>query len=83
MSRSMELQAFGIILVVLGFILTIVGMIVVMLGSMTKGKVKGGGVVMIGPIPLIFGTEGKWAFLAAVMALVLMLLSLLLFRWWT
>ncbi len=41
-------------------------------------KVKGGGVVMIGPIPIIFGSDVKYASLAIVLAIILMLLVLML-----
>ncbi|MDG6985607.1 MAG: DUF131 domain-containing protein [Nitrososphaerota archaeon] len=37
-------------------------------------KVRGGGVVMIGPIPIIFGSDTRWASVAIVLAIVLMLL---------
>lgn len=41
-------------------------------------KVKGGGVVMIGPIPIIFGSDAKWATVAIILAIVLVLAYLLL-----
>jgi uncharacterized protein (TIGR00304 family) len=45
-------------------------------------KTKFGGVVLIGPIPIIFGTDRRTALLAMViMAIVLMALALLLLTW--
>lgn len=41
-----------------------------------KRRVKGGGVVLIGPIPIVFG-ESRYAVAALVLAIVLMLLSFL------
>ena len=41
------------------------------------GEVRGGAVVMIGPIPLVFGTDAKWASVAIALALVLMLVYVL------
>jgi uncharacterized protein (TIGR00304 family) len=41
-------------------------------------KVKGGGVVMIGPIPVIFGSDVKYASLAMALAIILMLLAIVL-----
>ena len=41
-----------------------------------SAKVEGGGVVMIGPIPIIFGSDAKWASIAAVLAIVLIILGL-------
>ena len=43
-----------------------------------RAEVKGGGVIMIGPIPIIFGTDKKWTVLAMALAIVLIVLSLLL-----
>lgn len=38
-------------------------------------EVKGGGVVLIGPIPIVFG-DSKYASLALILAIILMLLSI-------
>jgi uncharacterized protein (TIGR00304 family) len=40
-------------------------------------KVKGAGIIMIGPIPIIFG-DSRYAFYLGIIAIVLMLLSILL-----
>ncbi len=40
-----------------------------------KTKVTGGGVVLIGPIPIVFG-ESRFAVIALILAIVLMLLSI-------
>ncbi len=66
----------GLVLVLLGM-----GVIVVaMLSQARKGgtKVSGGGVVLIGPIPIIFGSDAKWATVAIVLAIVLVALTLIL-----
>jgi uncharacterized protein (TIGR00304 family) len=47
-----------------------------------KSEVKGGGVIMLGPIPIIFGSDKESAKTAAILAIILMLLSLLIFRGW-
>lgn len=39
-----------------------------------KKSVKGGGVVMIGPIPIIFGSDSKTAMILVVLAIVLMII---------
>ena len=45
----------------------------------TEGaQVRGGGVVMVGPIPIIFGSDMKWATVAIVLAIILVLLTLIL-----
>lgn len=40
-----------------------------------KADVKGGGVILIGPIPIVFG-ESKYAFYSLILAILLMILSL-------
>lgn len=45
-------------------------------------KVKAGGVIMLGPIPIIFGSDRESAKTAAILAIILMLLSLLFFKGW-
>ncbi|NJF25196.1 DUF131 domain-containing protein [Thermococcus sp. Bubb.Bath] len=61
----------GIILILIGFLLVFVGSLIAASGG--EGEVEGGGVIMIGPIPIIFGT-GRGATLAAVLAIILMVL---------
>lgn len=46
----------------------------------SKSEVKAGGVIMIGPIPIIFGSDKESARTAAILAIILMLLSLIIFR---
>ncbi len=72
-----DLVTAGMVLVLLGF-----GVVVVSLLSETKksgAEVKGGGVVMIGPIPIVFGSDMKWASVAIVLAIVLVLLWIVLY----
>ena len=46
----------------------------------SRTEIKTGGVIMIGPIPIIFGSDKEGAKTAAILAIILMLLSLLIFR---
>lgn len=39
-------------------------------------KVKGGGVIFIGPIPIVFGSDKRFAIIAILLAIVLMLLAI-------
>lgn len=71
-------------LITAGFLLVFAGlgvMVVSLLleGGSTRGSIKGGGVVMVGPIPIIFGSDEKWGSIAIVLAMVLVVLMLLLF----
>jgi uncharacterized protein (TIGR00304 family) len=45
-----------------------------------KPRVRGGGVIMIGPIPIIFGSDKDSAKTLVILAIILMLISLLFFR---
>ncbi len=55
-------------------------MVVAMFSEARKGgtQVRGGGVLMVGPIPIIFGSDMKWASVAIVLAIVLLLLTFVL-----
>ena len=70
-------------LILAGTVLVLVGLGVMALallsgGRRSGGEVKGGGVVMVGPIPIIFGSDAKWTSVAIVLAIVLVLLTILL-----
>jgi len=41
-------------------------------------ELKGGGVVMIGPIPIIFASDKKYAIILGIIAIILMLMVALL-----
>lgn len=43
-----------------------------------ESKIKTGGVIMLGPIPIIFGSDKESAKTAAILAIILMLFSLLI-----
>jgi uncharacterized protein (TIGR00304 family) len=70
-------------LVSVGVVLVLVGIAVIIASTFhsARGKgrseVKGAGVIMIGPIPIIFGTDAKWVSIAIVLAIVLVALGLL------
>jgi len=52
------LFSLGVILVFTGFALTFVAVILLLFTTMKgKGKVRGGGAVIIGPVPIVFGTD--------------------------
>ena len=71
---------FDLVLVGVGII--VAGFLVLMLAASSGGserdktQVRGGGVVMIGPIPIIFGSDARWASVAIVLAIVLILIAL-------
>ena len=74
-------------LVFVGIGIILVGFLVVLLATVISGEpsqegkrrteVRGGGVVMLGPIPIVFGSDAKWAGVVMVLAIVLIVVVLL------
>lgn len=79
----------GETLVFIGIVAVIIGMLLIFLGtvflssSKAEGdgntKVSTGGVVLIGPIPIIFGNDKGMVTIAIVAAIIIMIISYLLF----
>ena len=57
--NSAVLYALGIALVFVGVLIMVIAVILLSISGAKKGKVKGGGAIIIGPIPIIFGTDKK------------------------
>ena len=65
--------------VLLGFVLVFLGVLLIFIGSVGRGfSGEYGGVVVIGPFPVIFGSNSRMAVLAGVLGVILMLLSIFL-----
>ncbi len=74
-------------LVTLGVVVIVLGFLIIFMTSLVSARarrrdreeggteMKGGGVVMIGPVPIIFGTDPKWTSIAIVLAIILVVLS--------
>jgi uncharacterized protein (TIGR00304 family) len=74
-----DLVLVGIAIIVAGFLVVFLGMVMSGRSSEEGGKraeVRGGGVIMIGPIPIIFGSDAKWTSIAIAMAIVLIVIAL-------
>lgn len=73
----------GILVIFIGFILLFVGTAMQgTTGSQQTAKttdVKTGGVILIGPIPIIFGNDKGMVITGVVMAIIIMILAYLLF----
>ena len=73
-------------LVFIGVAIILVGFLVVFLSLMMadrpsgsgerRSEVRGGGVILIGPVPIIFGSDAKWTSIAIVLTIVLVILVL-------
>ena len=68
----------GLTSVLAGFALAFIAVILFFLRGAKggRGKVKGGGVVIIGPIPIIFGTDKESVRIILVLSIILMILLL-------
>ncbi|MGQ9781880.1 MAG: TIGR00304 family membrane protein [Nitrososphaeria archaeon] len=75
------LSEIGILIFISGIILIFIGIVLSSFsaGGENRTKVEGGGVVLIGPIPIVLGTNSKWAVAALVLAIVLTILSIILY----
>jgi uncharacterized protein (TIGR00304 family) len=73
-------------LVFIGVAIILVGFLVVFLAMTMAGRssesgdrrtqVEGGGVILIGPIPIVFGSDAKWTSVAIVLTILLIILVL-------
>jgi len=67
----------GLLLALAGFAVGILALIIAVLRSARgAGRVRGGGVVMIGPVPIVFGTDKESTRILIVLAIVLMVVFL-------
>ena len=68
----------GLLLALAGFALAIVAIFVAILRSAKgTGEVRGGGIVMIGPVPIVFGTDKGSVRILILLGIVLMIVMLL------
>jgi uncharacterized protein (TIGR00304 family) len=65
------LFAVGLALIVVGIIIVVLATVIVAIRGASKGKVKAAGVIMIGPIPIIFGTSKESIKTVLILALAL------------
>ncbi len=80
----------GIILIVLGLFLAVFWFIMRSVQAEhenesaepeKKGtKIKGGGVIMIGPIPIVLGSDRRFALIVMILAIVILLLMIVLMQ---
>ena len=59
MTEPELLYSTGIALILVGILIIILAVLSLSIRSAGKGKFKGGGAVIIGPVPIIFGTDKK------------------------
>ena len=81
-----DLVTLGVVVIVLGFLILFVTTLISARSRRRDGEeggteLKGGGVVMIGPIPIIFGTDPKWTSIAIILAIILVVLSFIFMQY--
>jgi uncharacterized protein (TIGR00304 family) len=72
-----DLVLAGLLLVFAGVATLIVGMLLSQNSS--RGRVRGGAVVLVGPVPIAFGSDAKWTAVAIALAIVLVVVTLVLY----
>jgi uncharacterized protein (TIGR00304 family) len=74
-----DLVFIGAAIILAGFLVVFLSLMMASRSSESEERrteVKGGGVILIGPIPIIFGSDAKWASIAIVLTTVLIILVL-------
>jgi uncharacterized protein (TIGR00304 family) len=72
-----DIMIIGVALILIGIFVVFISLLFA-LGKPDKDtEVRGGAVIMIGPIPIIFGSDSKWATLAILLAIALVVVGLL------
>jgi uncharacterized protein (TIGR00304 family) len=76
--------ALGIVLVIIGIVVIVAAIVFASKGKSNKGNMRGAGVIMIGPIPIIFGTDKKSVktVLALALALTVVALIIVVINYW-
>jgi len=68
----------GLVLVLVGFAVTFIAAILLVFASVKgRGKIKGGGAVVIGPFPIVFGTDKESVKILLILAIALVALLLI------
>ena len=66
----------GLTLIFAGILVIIIAVIMLSVRNSGKGNVRGGGAIIIGPVPIIFGTDKKSLKTVVLLSLVLTILLL-------
>ena len=76
----MSIADLGFLLIIFGFVLAVIAMIVMFVRSTRgSGSDQGAGLILIGPIPIVFGTDKQSVKAVLILAIVLILLALAVF----
>ncbi|MEM0117660.1 MAG: DUF131 domain-containing protein [Conexivisphaerales archaeon] len=79
----MSLQRLGLIAVFLGFLLIFAGVAALAVSGIQQGSTSVGGVIFIGPFPIVFGAGPGYQYLlpvSLIIAILILVLSFLMYR---
>jgi len=79
------LWSVGVSLILVGFALSFIAVLLLVFSGVRggKGRVKGGGAIIVGPIPIIFGTDKESLKFILVLSIILVALLLILTVLWS
>jgi len=73
------LYTLGVALIIAGMTIMVIAVLSLLFsGTKREGKVKGGGIIIIGPFPIVFGTDKKTVKTLLLLSLVLTILLIIL-----
>jgi uncharacterized protein (TIGR00304 family) len=73
------LFSIGFILILIGFAIAFLAMILMIFkGKASKASIKGGGAILIGPIPIVFGTDREMLKVAIIVLIILIIIVFVL-----
>lgn len=77
---SASVTAVGWLLIIVGIIMFFVGAIMIIVSSVRgyrrRGRFRGGGLIMLGPIPIIFGSDKESVRLLILLSIILIVVML-------
>ena len=68
----------GFVLIASGIIVVVTAIILFSKSSTKKGRIRSAGIIMVGPIPIIFGTDKKSVKTVLTLALALIIIALII-----
>jgi len=81
--RGTDTVPYGLLLILAGFALIFAGVVVSVAGSLLgegNAEAEAGGVVFIGPIPVVFGTSRGVVWIALAIAVLMLVFFLVFYR---
>jgi len=80
--EGIEVSSRFMLLLLLGFVFVIVGIILIAISSFEGGSVSLGGVIFIGPFPIVFGAgpDAEWLIAISIILAIVSVVLFVLFR---